>query len=91
MENNKISQMLEEYKQKSISITPDDLRQEWEDNDYLEMLFIRQQLDEAKLTPEQRVVLFESDRRIAAKMPDDVLEGYVSEESGLPIRKWWGK
>jgi len=55
------------------------------------MLFIRQQLDEAELTPEQRVVLAESDRRIADKMPGDVLEGYLSEERGLPVREWWGK
>jgi len=91
MEDGKITLILEKYRRKSISITPDDLREEWDDNDYLDMLFFRQQLDDADLTPEQRVILAESDKRIAEKMPADVLDEYISEERSLPIREWWSK
>lgn len=91
MEDDKIARILEKYRQKSISLTSDDLRQEWEDSDYLDMLFFRQQLDEAELTPEQRIILAESDLRIAEKMPADVLDEYISEERSLPIREWWSK
>lgn len=91
MEDDKITRILEKYRQKSISLTSYDLRQEWEDSDYLDMLFFRQQLDEAELTPEQRIILAESDKRIAEKMPADVLDEYISEERSLPIREWWSK
>jgi len=48
-------------------------------------------LDDADLTPEQRVILAESDKRIAEKMPADVLDEYISEERSLPIRECWSK
>ncbi len=91
MEDEKITLILEKYRRKSISVTTDVLREEWDDNDYLDMLFFRQQLDDADLTPEQRVILAESDKRIADKMPADVLDEYISEERSLPIREWWSK
>ncbi len=88
MEDEKITRILEKYRRKSIEVTPDDLREEWEDSDYLDMLFFRQQLDEAELTPEQRIILAESDKRIAEKMPADVLDEYISEEINIPIQEW---
>jgi hypothetical protein len=91
VEDEKITLILEKYRRKSISVTTDVLREEWDDNDYLDMLFFRQQLDDADLTPEQRVILAESDKRIADKMPADVLDEYISEERSLPIREWWSK
>ncbi len=36
-----ISRVLEKYRRKSISVTTDVLREEWDDNDYLNMLFFR--------------------------------------------------
>jgi len=91
MEDDKISRILEKYRQKSISTTSKELQEEMDDCEYFDLVFWRYQLGEAELTPEQRIILAESDQRIADKMTTRTLEDYIVENQDYPIVAWWSK
>jgi len=59
--------------------------------EYFDLIFWREQLGEFELTPEQRLILAESDKRIVSKMTIRLLEDYAIERQDLPITEWWGK
>lgn len=91
MENDKIVRILEKYRQKSISTTSKELQEEMDDSEFFDLVFWREQLGEAELTPGQRIILGESDKRIADKMRPETLQDYIDEYRNLPIREWWEK
>jgi len=91
MEDDKIARILEKYRLKSISTTSKELQEEMDDCEYFDFVFWRQQLADAELTPEQRIILAESDQRIADKMTTRTLEDYITENRSLPIIAWWSK
>jgi len=86
-----IESELEEYRQKSISTTAEELQEDMEDCEDLLLVAGRQFLEDAALTPEQRIILAESDKRIADKMKPETLQDYLDEYPRKPIRDWWGK
>lgn len=88
---NIILDSLNRYRQKSISITPDELQEEMDDSEDLLLVGSRFFLEHANLTPEQRIILAESDKRIADKMKPETLQDYINEHPQYSIRKWWKK
>lgn len=91
MEDNRVARILESYRKKSISTTSKELQEEMDDCEYFDLVFWRAQLGDFELTPEQRIIMAESDQRIADKMRTHTLEDYIVECQDYPIIAWWSK